>query len=190
MHRLSGFFQGAIASALVVCSIAFTGSAVANALRGPNRDDQRRTAIEDRAIALDAATKKYRTPHDVNFPLRGLLVEVTKREDLEHHPWYTYIMGQNGNLVGYYITKTTPINACDFLSGTEDIYHGGNSDVKMTAPSLDGIFYGGGGSAAACDVYEAQDYATGAIIKFKAPMLMSVDRPLRIAAKPILVSSK
>jgi hypothetical protein len=180
MHRLKTIAIGVIIG--VLCGGgSFAG---ASALRGPNRDDQRRTAIEDRAIALEAATEKYPTPHDTNFPLRALLVEMTKREDLEHHPWYTYIRGANGNIVGYFVTRTTPINACDFLSGTEDIYKG---TIKMTAPSLDGIFYGGGGATGGCEVYVAQDYTTGAILKFKGPMWQSVDRPLKIDAEAIKI---
>lgn len=156
----------------------------------PDAGKQRKEAVETRAATYERAVKAVPVPRTVNFPLRQALAEMTVRQDAINHPWYVYILGQNGNIIGYYVAKTVPINACDFLSSTEDVYNSQDGNLKMTAPSLDGIFYGGSGSSGGCDAWVFFDSATNALIQIRGVSFFSSDQPLKVAADPIKVASK
>ena len=153
--------------------------------------NSRERSIETREEVFERADKAIPLPRPSNFPLRKALVKFTEREDLENHPWYVYILGQNGNTIGYYVAQHAPVNSCNFLSSTEKLYHdssGGN--VLLTAPSLDGIFYGGGGGAAACDEWFFFDSTTDALIKIRGVHFYVADQPLRLEAAPISVAGR
>lgn len=150
--------------------------------------EQRADSINTRAESFSRAENQHPVPRNENFPIRDALVEFTIRQDLVNHPWYTYIFGDNGNVIGYYVTKTGPINSCNFLSSTEEVRDGGkSSDIILTAPSIDGIYYGGGGSQGSCDKWFFFDYTTNAMIEIRGLNFFTSDRPLLINAEPIRV---
>lgn len=160
-------------------------AAVAVSYSGPSPSDARKQAVESRADAFNRAMRLYPDPKTSNFPLRKALVEMTTRQDKIHHPWYIYILGQNGNAIGYYVGKTVPENACNFLSSTEDVYN--NSDggaLKMQSPSYDGVYYGN----AACDAWFFFDTATNALIQIRGVAFFSSDQPLKLESKPQKIS--
>lgn len=150
---------------------------------------QRSASVTERVQAYERAVAKYPEPKTENFPNRATLVEMTKRDDLVNHPWYVYILGMNGNVIGYYVAKSDPVNACDFLSSTEDVGTYGDHDgvAITTAPSLDGIFYGGSGATAGCDAWVFLDYATNALVKIRGLPFYVADQPLRVDAQAIKV---
>jgi hypothetical protein len=151
-------------------------------------NESREKAISSRNNTFESAEKSVPIPRTVNFPLRRALAKMTERQDLINHPWYVYILGDNGNVIGYYVSQTVPVNACAFLSSTEDVRdddEGGN--LVLTAPSLDGIFYGGAGAASGCDAWFFFDYATDALIQIRGVNFFSADQPLILTAEPIRV---
>jgi hypothetical protein len=156
---------------------------VAAACGGAEGDSQRKRAVSGRLDTFDGATARYPDPRPQNFPLRGALVKMTERQDLENHPWYIYILGMDGNVIGYYVGQTVPINACNFLSSSEDVFDGGQNDFVTTAPSLDGMFYGN----AACDAWFFFDAATDALIQIRGTNFYAADQPLLLDAEPISV---
>lgn len=103
--------------------------------------EKRDSAISARADTFARAEKVAPLPEMNNFPARKALVEYTLLQDRIDTKWYIYILGDTGNIIGYYVGKTRPINSCNFLSSTEDV----SGTLVLTAPSLDGIFYGGAG---------------------------------------------
>lgn len=146
-------------------------------------DDNRKDAVSQRQANFDRAEAMWPAPTDLsNFPLRRALVEFTRRQDLINHPWYIYIMGMNGEPVGYFVGQTYPISTCNFLSSTDqfvdlpDSVWGG----PISAPSYDGIFYGGGGSSAACQGFFFFDVTTNAMHTFVAPFWFASDQPLNL----------
>lgn len=158
----------------------------------PNGDlnNFRKDDIQTRAEAYERARNAFALPETNNFPLREALVEFTIRQDMVNHPWYTYILGDNGNMIGYYVTKTGPINSCNFLSSTEDAGNpadGADATVILTAPSLDGIFYGGGGSQGSCDKWFFFDYTTNAMIEIRGLNFFTTDAQLAVDAQPIRI---
>lgn len=188
MHRVKWALMGVIATLVLV----FAANGVASALGGWPGDasGQRKYAVEERAATFQRAANSIPDPRTTNFPLRRTLKEMTQREDLLHHPWYVYMLGDQGNVIGYYVAKTTPINACDFLSSTQDVYGNDQGVLSMTSPSLDGIYYGGAGGAGGCDTWVWLDAATNAEVKVNGVHWYVADQPLKIAAKVIRISGK
>lgn len=164
----------ALASAAIVKSAAFDTSP----------SDNRKQAVEARNAAFNRAKSLYPDPNNVNFPMRKQLVEFDQREDKLHHPWYVYILGQQGNVVGYYVAKFAPENSCNFLSSTEDVYGSNDGNLKMQSPSYDGVYYG----SSACDEWFFFDAATNALIKIRGVNFFTADQPLRLQAQPIRVA--
>lgn len=150
---------------------------------------QRKQSVRDRSATFARAQAIAPAPKTTNFPLRKALVEFTERQDLIDHPWYVYILAQTGNAIGYYVSKTVPVNACDFLSSTEVVDSTDHGKVVLTAPSLDGIYYGGAGSSSGCDAWFFFDSATNALIQIRGVQFFATDQPLRLEAKPITVAT-
>jgi hypothetical protein len=150
---------------------------------GEGDDTSRQVSVEDRerTFARAEAAHPVQSQLLINFPMRGALVEFTHRQDMVNHPWYIYIMGMDGTPIGYYVGKTYPQSACNFLSPTERIIDLPDAVwMQVTAPSYDGVMYGGGGSSAACESMFFFDVTTNAMHTFVAPMWMASDQPLNI----------
>lgn len=150
----------------------------------------RTKAVDERWDTYDRAKAQYPDPQTVNFPLRQALVKMTERQDAINHPWYIYILGDNGNVIGYYVGQTVPVNACDFLSSTENVRDDSDGNLVLTAPSLDGVFYGGAGSSSGCDAWFFFDYATDALIQIRGVHFYAADQPLTVNAEPINVQAQ
>ena len=144
-------------------------------------DSNRQAAIASRENNFERAEAMWPAPTDLhNFPIRRALVEFTRRQDLVNHPWYTYVMTMGGGYLGYFVTETYPINSCNFLSSSERVLdRDDGADFVVTAPSYDGIFYGGGGSSAGCNSMFFFDLETNAMITFGGPIAwFTADAPL------------
>lgn len=179
MHRLKWALCGFVAAVALI-----GGAAVGYAsVRDTSPSDNRKQAVESRNAAFNAAKALYPDPHNVNFPMRKQLVEFDQREDMLNHPWYVYILGQNGNVIGYYVAKFAPENSCNFLSSTQDIFQTDHGTVPMQSPSYDGVYYG----SSACDEWFFFDYSTNALIKIRGVEFFTADQPLRLEAQPIRV---
>jgi hypothetical protein len=164
---------------------ALVGATIAQSYNGPSPSNARKTAVENRADVFNRAVSLIPDPGKEmsNFPIRRAIKEMTLREDKVNHPWYIYTRGVNGNVIGYYVAKYPPVNACDFLSSTEDVYNSDHGNLKMQSPSYDGVYYG----QSACDVWVIFDAATNAEIKIRGEYFDLADQPLRIVASPITV---
>lgn len=150
---------------------------------------QRTRSIHARAKTFERAEASAPIPTVENFPLRKALVEFTRRQDAVNHPWYVYILAETGNAIGYYVARTVPVNACNFLSSTEEVRDSGDgSGIILTAPSLDGIYYGGSGASSGCDSWFFFDSATNALVQIRGVNWYAADQPLRIDAEPIKVA--
>ena len=149
--------------------------------------NQRDNSVEQREDMFARAEDKYPIPRTENFPLRGVLVEYTRRQDLVNHPWYTYIYSDDGRVTHYFVSTTVPVNSCAFLGSTEDVETQYEGTVVLTAPSLDGIFYGGAGASAACNGWIFIDAATGVMGLVFGTKIQTYDAPLILETEPILL---
>lgn len=184
MRKLEGMHIRRWGSILMIALIAVFGAAACT--EAENLDKSRSDAVTARERNFDRAEAMWPAPTNLsNFPIRRALVEFTERQDLINHPWYIYIMGLDGSQIGYFVGQTYPINACNFLSSSERFVDTGNTEQVVTAPSYDGIFYGGGGSQAGCNSYFFFDVETNAMITFTADLWTASDQPLSFDTRVI-----
>ena len=152
-------------------------------------EHQRQTAVLTREQAFARAQAQIPQPIPQNFLARKMLAKYVERQDVPDHPFYVYILGQTGNIVGYYVAQAAPVNVCAFLSSTEKISHETSPGLLITAPSLDGIFYGGSGASSGCDGWFIFDAATDALVIVYGSNMFVADQPLRLEAKPITINA-
>ena len=126
----------------------------------------------------------YPMPIPQDFPLRKDLVEFTHAQ-AGPGPWYVYIQTDSGSYSSYYVARSKPQNACNFLSETKTI----RNTVVVDAPSLDGIYYGGTGASGACDAWFWFDASTGALVESRFKFTIS-NQPLAIEVPEIRVRIK
>jgi len=128
-------------------------------------------------------------PHTENFPLRETLIKYTLRQDMVNHPWYTYIMSDTGAITHYFVSTTLPVSTNAFLGSTEIIHSDSNGKVVLTAPSLDGIYYGGSGSSSNQNGWIFIDAATGAMGVVYGHKILTFDAPLMLETDALLIQA-
>lgn len=171
--------------ALAVLALALV--VVACSGDGVSGTETRQTNIEARNEAFARAEALVPQPTPSNFLAREALAKFSIRQDEPDHIFYIYLLADTGNIIGYYVAQQRPVSSCAFLSSTEDVQSENGIAVQVTAPSLDGVFYGGGGSSAACTGVFFFDAATDALIEINGVDYFATDQPLRVDAQPIEV---
>lgn len=152
-------------------------------------DKSRRDSLDFRAEQMHDAEVLIPIRSNSNFPRRAALEEYNHRTDRVGTPYYIYILAETGNIIGYYVATTDPVNACAFLASTEDIETRSEGVVVLTSPSLDGMYYGGSGASAGCDEWFFFDAATNAMIKIRGVNFFVADQPLALQADAIQVQA-
>lgn len=151
-------------------------------------------AVQTRAQVMQRANAVAPVPDFQNFPMRQALVDFAQRTDMVNHPWYVYILGDNGNVIYYFVATTKPINSCNFLSSSEDfVTKEMNNGVDpnqtlgavLQAPSLDGMYYG----SSQCDAWFFFD-AGGTMIEIRDTKYFVSDSPLSVEAEAIGVTPR
>jgi hypothetical protein len=148
----------------------------------------REESVDSRTAMMARAEALYPMPMTQNFPMRALLVEYTERCDQVNHPWYTYIMSDTGAITHYFVSTTIPVSTNAFLGSTEDVRGDRHGNLILTAPSLDGIYYGGGGSITASNGWIFIDAATGAMGVVYGCNVMTYEAPLILETEPVLIT--
>ena len=172
---------------IIVFALGLFALALTTAACGSEVKTSREQSVDFRYQNFGRAEAKHPLPAQQNFPLRELLVEYTKRQDLINHPWYIYILGENLNVGMYFVSTTMPLNACAFLSSTEEVKYSTGGNLVLTAPSLDGIYYGGSGASAVCTGWIVKDAATNAMGIIYGDKLLVFDQPLIFEAEPVRI---
>jgi hypothetical protein len=154
----------------------------------PQSTQQAHNDVNQRYATFSRAEAADPVPNITTFPRRQTLVEATKRQSLENHPWYVYVLGQNGNIVNYFVAKTVPVNDCDYLSSTDNITNGtgsntGDNNVVIRSPSLEGIYQ----SSSGCNTLTFFDLATNAEIQVSSLQTFVTDRPLKVDAQAVKI---
>jgi hypothetical protein len=132
------------------------------------------------------AEKLYPVPNTKNFPARESLIKYTERQD-EPHVYYVYVITGTGTILGYYVAQSFPVSTNAFLSSTEDITQWGIA----TAPSLDGIYYGGSGSSSGSGWFFF-DATTNALVTIYGDGVLGIfvaDQPLKVDAPRFEISA-
>jgi hypothetical protein len=141
---------------------------------------------QTRSSLMDKANASVPIPRIDNFLARQSVAEYMRRMDNPSKTFYIYVLGDNGNTIGYYVAKSQPMNICSFMSPTDKVEERyGDPDVVRQAPALDGLYYGSSG----CNVDYFFDAETDALIQLNGLNYMITDQPLKLDAKPLKVQS-
>lgn len=172
--------------ALVVASgSSSSGSGCSNDL-----GDQTQTSVDSRIAVMDRAVKLYPSPDIkmLNFPQRQLLIEYTLHQDMINQPWYTYIMSDTGAITHYFVSTTIPVSTNAFLGNTDTIAYDKHGNVYQTsAPSLDGLYYGGAGSTSNANGWIFKDANNGGLGIAFGHKILVYEYPLILQTEPILI---
>jgi hypothetical protein len=101
---------------------------------------------------------------------------------------YVYLLGVNGQLIGYYVLDSTPSNMCDSLTPNYRIEeHRGTTLTRhvVPAPSLDGVYRSGN----ECQRYYGFDAVSGAYIEFTIGSHFLSNQPLPLDVQPLGVAT-
>ena len=75
--------------------------------------------------------------------------------------WYTYALNMMGEPLFYIVSEYKPMNICVSLTAPDRISGTSTARRVISAPALDGVYYGG----AECNAYYMFDVATGGMIE-------------------------
>jgi hypothetical protein len=174
---------------LILILLAVVGITVSGCIDNATLDVQRQQSVNERTDAMAKAEAKYPAPINTNFPIRGVLLEYTERQDLVNHPWYTYVFSDTGAITHYFVSTTLPVSTNAFLGATEAFTESADgTDFITDAPSLDGIYYGGSGSSSNQNGWIFIDANTGALGVIYGCKIMTFDAPLLLETEPQLIT--
>lgn len=124
------------------------------------------------------ASKAVPVPHISNFQNRKAIAEYMKRMDDPNKTFYVYLLGYNGRVIGYYVTRTHPVSVCELMTPPEEEVSvlGSGANPLGSAPTLNGTYGSGNG---ACGHYYAFTADTDTLVEFSTHFFIS-DAPLNI----------
>ena len=171
--RLSG-----VIALAVVCTLVITASSCEQ----PNDlDTARQVQQEVMGVAVDAVPPYQPT----TFPARSDINRYL-RETEQPGEWYTYALNWAGEPIFYVVSDGKPRNICVSITAPDRKVTGSNGNVVMSAPALDGVYYGG----ANCNSWYLWDASTGNYIDVTGQgfTLVSTKAPLQLETDPVLLS--
>ncbi len=147
----------------------------------------RETNMKAQASLMDRATATVPVPQVNNFLSREAVAKQVKRLDEKGKLFYVYILGDNGQQLGYYVSNTRPVATCSLLTPPDDIWerhmgNGGYSTQRITAPGLGGTY-----SPGPCGSVFFFDAATDAYIEIAGLNYFVSDQPLSVKSEPIKI---
>lgn len=145
--------------------------------------------VEAQASTMERATAAVPVPRINNFLSREAVAKQVKRLDEKGKLFYVYVLADNGQQLGYYVSNTRPVPTCSLLTPPDDIWsksdgNGGRTSQRISAPGLGGTYAGEG-----CRSVFFFDAATDAYIEINGLNYFVSDQPLGIKADPIKVQS-
>lgn len=164
---------------ITLCAaLALTGCKIEASSRDQNMKAQQ--------SLMARATAAVPVPQINNFLAREAVAKQVRRLDEKGKLFYVYILGQNGQQVGYYVSNTRPVSTCALLTPAQEVEHYNGATAVLGTPSLGGVYGFGGG----CNSHFFFDAATDAYVEISGLPFFVADQPLAVDAAPIKVSSK
>jgi len=157
----------------------------------PAESNSQEQAEQEQENVIKSARAKIPTYQPSNFLTRQTVNKWMKRMDTPSKTFYVYLLGDNGNHIGYYVAQTRPISSCTLMTPPKRLERGAggggySADFVMPAPSLDGV-YGGGGCDSAFFFFDA---TTDAYVEIQGMDFFVSDQPLNVDAKPINIKTE
>lgn len=148
--------------------------------------DSREQNMRAQQSLMSRATAAVPVPQINNFLAREAVAKQVRRLDEKGKLFYVYILGQNGQQVGYYVSNTRPVSTCALLTPSQEfvISGGGHHSAVLGTPSLGGVYGFGGG----CNSHFFFDAATDAYVEISGLPFFVADQPLSVDADPIKVA--
>lgn len=150
-------------------------------VEGSSRDQN----MKAQQTLMARATAAVPVPQINNFLAREAVAKQVRRLDEKGKLFYVYILGQNGQQVGYYVSNTRPVSTCALLTPAQEVmYYSSGATAVVGTPSLGGVYGFGGG----CNSHFFFDAATDAYVEISGLPFFVADQPLAVDAAPIKVS--
>ena len=135
-----------------------------------SREAQQQATSRGFAAVPPYIPSQYPAREDINWYLQ----ETEQRE-----VWYIYALAMDGKPLFYVVSDMKPRNICISITAPDRRVSG--TSATLSAPALDGVYYGGAG----CDAYYMRDASTGGFIELagrtftlvssKAPLFLETD---------------
>ncbi len=149
-------------------------------LAGCKGDDDLKKSGETQKKVMAQAQNAVPAYHPRAFPARED-INWYLRETEKRGTWFIYALSMTGQPLFYIVSDMKPRNICISISSPDRKISSSGGSVVMSAPALDGVYYGGAG----CDSYYMRDAATGGYIELsgraftlvtsRAPLFLETD---------------
>lgn len=143
----------------------------------------RSNSVDAQQRVTERALKAVPVPVVTNFLAREAVAKQVRRLDEAGKLFYVYIIGDNGQQIGYYVSNTRPVATCTLLTPPEEVLSNGYGSV-VKAPGLGGTY----SPAPSCAGVFFFDAATDAYIEIAGLNYFVSDQPLSVRSEPIRVA--
>lgn len=150
-------------------------------LTGCIEESNRDVAEKANRAVVDKALNQHPVPTISHFLTREAVVKQVQRFDEPGKLFYVYLLGQNGQQIGYYVSNTRPISTCTLLTPPDRK----DGTVVLSNPGLGGTWSGG-----PCNSVFFFDAATDAYIETGGLPFFVSDQPLSVQSEPITVKAQ
>lgn len=125
------------------------------------KENDRVVAERTQADVMERAVSAVPPYRPTQFPARED-INWYLRETESRDTWYTYALNMQGEPLFYVVSDMKPRNICVHLTTPDRVVDvPGEPDLVMSAPALDGVYYGNSG----CQTFYLRDAATGNFIE-------------------------
>lgn len=132
---------------------------------------------------MQRANKAVPVPQLNNFLSREAVAKQIKRLDEKGKLFYVYLLADNGQQIGYYISNTRPVATCTLLTPSEELIVSSYGNSVMRTPGLGGTY----SPNPSCNSVFFFDAETDTYIEIAGLNYFVSDQPLSLRAEPIRV---
>lgn len=150
-----------------------------------NKQRKKQTAMQ--VTNQEKAEQLYPMPQIDDYITRRQVIRWTDEMD-NPSVWYVYVYLRGvPEPLGFYIADAPPTPYCAFLNPPDQVIDRYEGDVVVTAPGIDGVYYGEGNCN---DLNYFWDEASGAMVQLKGFDLFAVNAPLDLEVPQFTIVSK
>lgn len=141
----------------------------------PTVETQRQAQEEQQVSNQERAEAMYPIPQPSDFATRRNVQRWTEEVN-QIKPWYNYIYVDGVSTpLGFFISDSPFTSYCAFLAPPEQVLDRYGTDVVVSAPGIDGVYYGKGNCN---DTNYFFDEATGSMVQIKGFNLITTTNPI------------
>lgn len=172
----------------VLCGVALAATMMGNTSCNQAAPTARESNVAVQKTTMSRANAAVPVPQVSNFLSREAVAKQVRRLDERGKLFYVYLLADNGNQLGYYVSNTRPVSVCALMTPPDDLWYdidiNGKTSQLMKAPGLGGTY--GGGDCRAVFFFDA---ATDTYIEVNGLNYFVSDQPLSVKSDPITVKA-